>query len=110
MKIKKVEVEIRESEIVELLSQGYTWLKKDDLGYGSIQEKYAASEKQVLALQSDPCFNDVSTTVRTLVFIKDLKKSEPAKQAAPVIEQLVESPVSVEEVEANDAADIFANL
>lgn len=104
MKIKKVEVEVKESEIVELLNQGYTWLKKDDLGYGSIQEKYAASEKQIMSLQADPCFNDVSTVVRTLVFIKDLKKStEPVTPAAIVEETAIEN---------NSAVDMymFANL
>lgn len=106
MNIKKVEVEVRESDIVSLLSQGYTWLKKDDLGYGSIQEKYEATEKQTTALMNDPCFKDVPTIVKTFVFIKDRNKSTKSEtvpmKPQPVVEETT--------VETDEAVDLFANL
>jgi len=38
MAIQKENVSIDVQDIIELLHSGYTWFKKDDLGYGSIQE------------------------------------------------------------------------
>jgi len=38
MAVEKVQLGV--TAIKELLDNGYTWLKKDDLGYGSIQEEY----------------------------------------------------------------------
>ena len=47
MAIKKNEVNLGVTTITNYLNEGYTWLKKDDLGYGSIQELYKANEKQI---------------------------------------------------------------
>ena len=47
MAIQKEEVSIDVQDIIELLHSGYTWYKKDDLGYGSIQEKYNALDMHI---------------------------------------------------------------
>ena len=45
MAVNKVDLYV--SQILEDLDNGFTWLKRDDLGYGSIQEKYGAKDQQI---------------------------------------------------------------
>ena len=51
MAIQKENVSIDVQDIIELLHSGYTWFKKDDLGYGSIQEKYNALDIHIKTIQ-----------------------------------------------------------
>lgn len=71
MPVEKVQLGV--SAIKELLDNGYTWLKKDDLGFGSIQEKYQASDVQILAIRKHPALKDLETTARIFVIIDDTK-------------------------------------
>lgn len=67
------QVKLGVTAIKELLDNGYTWLKKDDLGYGSIQEKYQASDVQVATIRKHPALKDLETTARIFVIIDDTK-------------------------------------
>ena len=69
MPVEKVQLGV--SAIKELLDNGYTWLKKDDLGFGSIQEKYQASEVQINTIRKHPALKDLETTARVFIIVDD---------------------------------------
>jgi len=71
MAVEKVQLGV--TAIKELLDGGYTWLKKDDLGFGSIQEKYQASDVQIAAIRKHPLLKDLETTARIFVIVDDTK-------------------------------------
>ena len=77
MAIEKVPITV--TAIQELLNNGYTWLKKDDLGFGSIQEKFKASDIQIATIRKHPLLKSLETTARVFVIIDDTKneKTEP---------------------------------
>ena len=76
MAIKKNEVNLGVTTIINYLNEGYTWLKKDDLGYGSIQELYKANEKQIETIRRHPAFKDADTCITIFNIIDDTKKVE----------------------------------
>lgn len=76
MPVEKVQLGV--TAIKELLDNGYTWLKKDDLGFGSIQEKYQASDLQIAAIRKHPALKDLETTARIFVIIDDTKDEKTA--------------------------------
>lgn len=82
MAVNKVNLYV--SQIIEDLNNGLTWLKKDDLGYGSIEVKYGANEKQILAIRKHPSLKDVETNITIFNVIddtKDNKKNEAVNKA-----------------------------
>ena len=79
MPVEKVQLGV--TAIKELLDNGYTWLKKDDLGFGSIQEKYQASDVQINTIRKHPALKDLETTARIFVIIDDTKDNETTLQA-----------------------------
>lgn len=76
MAINKVEIYV--SQILEDLDNGLTWLKKDDLGYGSIQDKYNAKEQQIAMIRKHPALKDAETTVTVFTVIDDTKNNNNA--------------------------------
>ena len=72
MAVNKVEIYV--SQILEDLDNGLTWLKKDDLGYGSIQDKYNAKEQQIAMIRKHPALKDAETTVTVFTVIDDTKE------------------------------------
>ena len=76
MAINKVEIYV--SQILEDLDNGLTWLKKDDLGYGSIQDKYNAKEQQISMIRKHPALKDAETTVTVFTVIDDTKNNNNA--------------------------------
>lgn len=82
MAVEKVQLGV--SAIKELLDNGYTWLKKDDLGYGSIQEKYQASDVQIMTIRKHPALKDLETTARIFVIIDDTKDNGATTTTATV--------------------------
>ena len=73
MAINKVEIYV--SQILEDLDNGLTWLKKDDLGYGSIQDKYNAKDQQIAMIRKHPALKDAETTVTVFTVIDDTKNN-----------------------------------
>ena len=120
MAINKVDLTV--SQIINDLNEGLTWLKKDDLGYGSIEVKYGANPQQIAAIRKHPALKDAETSITIFNIIDDTKNdaqvSTPTKESTATkpnttVEQREASMVSkistVDSTEA-DAADIFANL
>lgn len=69
MAVNKVDLHV--SQILEDLSNGLTWLKRDDLGYGSIQDKYNAKDQQIAVIRKHPKLKDAETTVTIFNIIDD---------------------------------------
>jgi hypothetical protein len=84
MAVEKVQLGV--TAIKELLDNGYTWLKKDDLGFGSIQEKYQASDVQINTIRKHPALKDLETTARIFVIIDDTKNNGATTTTARVSE------------------------
>jgi hypothetical protein len=115
MAINKVDLTV--SQLVNDLNEGYTWFKKDDLGYGSIEVKYGATAPQIAAIRKHPALKDAETSITIFNIIDDTKndnttstrESLPSRTSSPV-EQPVVSLVSEASTVDSNAADIFANL
>jgi len=114
MAINKVDLTV--SQLVNDLNEGYTWFKKDDLGYGSIETKYNANPNQIAAIRKHPALKDAETSITIFNIIDDTQISTPTKQPTATkpnttVEQPVASMVSERAtVDSTEAADIFANL
>lgn len=81
MAVKQVDLYV--SQILEDLNNGLTWLKRDDLGYGNIQDKYGAKDQQIAMIRKHPALKNAETNVTVFNIIDDTKKTdEPAP--APV--------------------------
>jgi len=118
MAINKVDLTV--SQIINDLNTGLTWFKKDDLGYGSIENKYGANAPQIMAIRKHPSLKDAETTI-TIFNIIDDTKNENSTSPEPrtfgttskMEEQLVPVDDNITRVDDNTnekAADIFANL
>ena len=120
MAVEKVQLGV--TAIKELLDNGYTWLKKDDLGFGSIQEKYQASDVQISTIRKHPLLKNLETTARIFVIIDDTKDGSTLYAKEPVHTGSNEDnagrsniPVGsqtndVETVQSDDSFSAFANL
>ena len=64
MAINKVDLTV--SQLINDLNSGFTWLKKDDLGYGSIETKYGANANQIAAIRKHPALKDAETVLQSL--------------------------------------------
>jgi len=69
MAVNKIDLYV--SQILEDLDNGFTWLKRDDLGYGSIQEKYGAKDQQIAMIRKHPKLKDAETSVTIFNLIDD---------------------------------------
>lgn len=76
MAVNKVEIYV--SQVLEDLNSGLTWLKKDDLGYGSIQDKYDAKDQQIAIIRKHPALKNAETTVTVFTVIDDTKQDYDA--------------------------------
>lgn len=74
MAVKQVDLYV--SQILEDLNNGLTWLKRDDLGYGNIQDKYGAKEQQIAMIRKHPALKNAETNVIVFNIIDDTKKSD----------------------------------
>lgn len=83
MAVNKVEIYV--SQILEDLDNGLTWLKRDDLGYGSIQDKYNAKDQQIAMIRKHPALKDAETSVTVFTVIDDTKQEVVS---APVVEEV----------------------
>jgi hypothetical protein len=74
MAVNKVDLYV--SQILEDLNNGLTWLKRDDIGYGNIQEKYNAKDQQITMIRKHPKLKDAETNITVFNIIDDT--NEPA--------------------------------
>jgi hypothetical protein len=116
MAIKNVDLTV--SQIINDLNSGLTWLKKDDLSYGSIEAKYNANPSQIAAIRKHPALKDAETTITIFNIIDDTKnettnntKESSTRRTDIALEQPSLGMVAKQtEVGSSEAADIFANL
>ena len=83
---KSNRVELYVSTLLEDLKGGLSWYKKDDQGFGSIQEKYDASDNEVLAIKNHPALKNAEPTFRVFVVIDDTKDKTKVRQREAVPE------------------------
>lgn len=105
MAINKVDLTV--SQLINDLNNGLTWLKKDDLGYGSIEVKYGANPAQIMAIRKHPALKDAETNITVFNVIDDTKSGsdfdlDVKKVAKPIH-------VSVADVNPSLAVDEAAN-
>lgn len=114
MAINKVDLTV--SQLINDLNSGYTWFKKDDLGYGSIENKYGANAPQIMAIRKHPALKDAETSITIFNIIDDTKNETTNNTKRSSFNgtntQLEQSmvPVGNNETKVDSAADIFANL
>lgn len=110
MAVKNVDLTV--SQLINDLNSGLTWLKKDDLGYGSIEVKYGANPIQIAAIRKHPALKDAETNITVFNIIDDTKdgaatttkESNVTRTNTTVEQRTVEVESTGSEVEA------FANL
>lgn len=84
---KSNQVQLYVSNLLEDLRNGLTWYKSEDAGYGSIQEKYDATDKEVAAIKGHPALKGAEPTLRVFVVIDDTKdKKERKREDIPAAE------------------------
>lgn len=84
-------VDLTVSQLISDLANGYSWLKKDDLGFGSIQDKYGANDIQIKTIQKHPKLLGLEPSLTIFRVIDDTKEEEVKKAA--VKEEKVVTPV-----------------
>jgi len=114
MAINKVDLTV--SQLINDLNEGFTWLKKDDLGYGSIEVKYGATAPQIMAIRKHPALKDADTSL-TIFNIIDDTKNDNTNSTRESISNRTDNPVKQpvvavgsNQTTVDSAADIFANL
>ena len=116
MAVNKVEIYV--SQILEDLDNGLTWLKRDDLGYGSIQDKYNAKDQQIIMIRKHPALKDAETTVTVFTVIDDTKQEVVSEPVVEVVRSVADQSYNntpsntVAEVVMEDEEELsaFANL
>lgn len=118
--IEVTKVNLTEKTILDFLNSGVTWYKKDDVGYGSIEDKYNANPSQIEMIRKHPSFKGVKTKVTIFNIIKDdtlsTTEGSTSTRTSDSIQQPTLDMVSKQEEVAPlqsttvEAADIFANL
>jgi hypothetical protein len=119
MAINKVDLTV--SQLINDLNEGFTWLKKDDLGYGSIETKYNANPNQIAAIRKHPALKDAETSITIFNIIDDTKNEKTTSSTKGLTSNgsnntverevvLLDGDITGVDVSTNEAADIFANL
>jgi hypothetical protein len=117
--IEVTEVNLTEKTILEYLNSGVTWYRKDDVGYGSIEEKYNANPAQIEMIRKHPSFKGVKTRVTIFNIVSDettnsTKESKSTRTGndveQPVVPVVSQSTKMDAVQSATEAADLFANL
>ena len=118
MAVNKVDLYV--SQILEDLNNGLTWLKRDDIGYGNIQDKYNAKDQQIAMIRKHPALKDAETNITVFNIIDDtkdettIKTTEPRSTSNNIVEQRVvrvaDVNPSVEVTETSDDLAAFVNL
>lgn len=118
MAVNKVDLYV--SQILEDLNNGLTWLKRDDIGYGNIQDKYNAKDQQIAMIRKHPALKDAETNITVFNIIDDTKYETTSKTGEPrptsnnIVEQRVvrvaDINPSMEVTETSDDLTAFVNL
>lgn len=72
--MKAEQVELTVSQLQEDLNNSLTWFKKDDMGFGSIQEKYEANDIQIMTIQKHPKLVGIEPNTRIFIVRDDTQE------------------------------------
>ena len=116
MNTKKVDLKL--SILLEDLNNGYTWFKKEDVGYGSIQEKYNAADYQIEHIRKHPQLKNVEPNIVIFNIIDDVnvKEAKASKKVeATLFEGYIEKNTLIEDArlvtkEENNDSALFLNI
>lgn len=103
MAISKVDLSLK--SILEDLDNGLTWLKKDDAGYGSIQEKYNAKDQQIAVIRKHPMLKDAETSLVIFNIIDDLTDQPNERTTTTVSASQPTADTPVERLPETDKAN-----
>lgn len=96
MPVNKVDIYV--SKILEDLNDGLTWLKRDDQGYGSIQEKYNAKDLDIAKLRLNPKLKNAETNLTIFNLIDDTDESETTSSSGATITRTPSTSDQVQQV------------
>lgn len=63
--------QLKISDLINDLTSGLSWLKKDDKGVGSIQDKYEATDIQINVLRQHPKLKSIEEIKYNFTIIDD---------------------------------------
>lgn len=66
--------QVKVSEILALLKKGVTRRKKEDLGFGSLEEMYSLTTSELRELSEHPKIKGIKTKIPTLLIIDDTEE------------------------------------
>ena len=69
-------IDLKLSALLEDLNNGLTWLKKEDVGYGSIQEKYDATDFHINIIMKHPKLKNVQPNIKIFNIIDDVSGND----------------------------------
>lgn len=78
-------IDLKLSALLEDLDNGLTWFKKEDVGYGSIQEKYDATDFHIKMIQKHPKLKDVQPNIKIFNIIDDVEATTPVVKQQPIV-------------------------
>ena len=120
MSVNKVNLYV--SQLIDDLNEGLTWLKCDDLGYGSIQEKYNVKDQQIAVIRKHPALKNAETSITIFTIIDDTKNETTVHTQEPVhtgstqdnagrpVLSVATQTTNVDPVQSDDSFSAFANL
>lgn len=83
MSQRKTSIEVAPADVITLLKTGYSRWKKDDQGFGSIQEKYGLTFSEMKELFEH---KDLKGIKRKVSRLKIVEKAVPTTAPATVVE------------------------
>ena len=92
------DVDISLKGLLEDLDNGMTWLKCDDQGYGSIQEKYNAKPLDIAKLRLNPKLKNAETTITIFNLIDDTDEPNTTSSNEPAIARAASTSNKVQQV------------
>lgn len=67
-------------QVVEDLKSGLTRRKREDLGFGSIEEKYNLNPAQLKVVLQDSRIKNIKTSIPSVIVVDDINDTESYKQ------------------------------
>jgi hypothetical protein len=84
-KMATQKIDLKLSALLEDLDNGLTWFKKEDVGYGNIQEKYEATEFHIKIIQKHPKLVNVQPNIKIFNIIDDVNGSDHDIDKTPIV-------------------------
>lgn len=90
--------EIRISELINDLKSGITRYKKEDLGFGSIEEKYSLTFTELRQIIAHPKLKGIRVSIPSYILIDDTEDQEEDSEVYETTVLSVAKPVIVAEL------------